>query len=348
MKKVTKELTPTKTKAVKNKNSKKVEPPEINKYTISFGTDPEYVIFDNFRDKIVSAITVLDEKDKYDPIEYNGTILHADNVNLEHDCKPGITKEEFLSNIRTALTNVHDFINAKEPGRYDLLAVASHEFDDEELENPKAREWGCSPAFCCYKLDIVPPPVLSEEQRNVRACGGHLHIFRNCEREIENRKGEFLFDFKSKMEMIRMMDIMVGIPFVCLDNDPSGPQRKVLYGSAGQHRLANKGASSGCEYRSLSNYWLRNEKIAGLIYDLTEYAVSLAHNNKHKEILDRINSETVIKTINEFNKNIASVLLSKLDLPRELFEQVIEQSKIEHDSNVFENWGIKQNNLVGV
>lgn len=110
-------------------------------------------------------------------------------------------------------------------------------FPDTELRNPKAKIIGCSADWDAYE-ERARRPFSVDEFGNWRFAGGHLHLS---------------YD-KSKVPahiMTQFLDVMLGLPSIFVDKQ--GERRK-FYGKAGLYREK----SYGIEYRTLSNFWLRD------------------------------------------------------------------------------------------
>ncbi len=92
-------------------------------------------------------------------------------------------------------------------------------------------------------------------ETNLRTTGGHIHIGYNTP------------DMLSSIEMIKYMDIFLGLPSLFIDTDM---ERRKLYGKAGCFRLK----PYGFEYRTLSSFWIAKEKYMHLVFNSSHRAVS--------------------------------------------------------------------------
>jgi hypothetical protein len=226
----------------------------------SIGSDPEFMLA-NSSGEIVSAIPVI-KVDKHNPIELGGgQKLYYDNVMLETNVPPANSKGQFLGNIKETYNRIFSVVGSG----YRVFAVPSHNFKSDECAHPHAMEAGCSPEYCAYTRSKCLPPNFVD---TFRSAGGHIHIGRTDFMDIDEDEcddNEFLMGFDAKHDMIRAMDIFVGLPLTVLDNSKASQDRKRLYGKAGRFRPT----AYGVEYRTPSNFWLSSPKMAELIYDLT-------------------------------------------------------------------------------
>lgn len=70
----------------------------------------------------------------------------------------------------------------------------------------------------------------------------------------------------NRISVIRAMDFFLGIPSLLLDNDK---ERRKLYGKAGAYRTPHYGV----EYRTLSNFWMRDKKLVEWVFNQTYEAL---------------------------------------------------------------------------
>lgn len=108
-------------------------------------------------------------------------------------------------------------------------------------------------------------------------------------------------NIQTSLQLIKYMDVYVGIPSVLYDTDK---YRRKLYGQAGSFRKTGY----GCEYRTLSSYML-NDELLPLVWDQTMLAIK--HCNLQTELPDAV---LVQDCINTSNKTLAKRLIKIFDL----------------------------------
>lgn len=155
--------------------------------------------------------------------------------------------------------------------------------------HPKAMEFGCDPDFNAWK-NGSPNPRPKAEDASLRSAGGHVHIG---------------YKFKSKthvFQFIKRCDLFLGVPSVLMD--ANGAQRRTLYGSRGAFRWK----PYGCEYRTLSNFWIFNSDTVAWVYKNAKRALE-------DDLVD-IDGEdaTIYEAINNNNKEAASFLVRKYNI----------------------------------
>lgn len=157
---------------------------------------------------------------------------------------------------------------------------------------PGARELGCSVDFNAWEQCTNPRP---DAQVNWRSAAFHVHI------GAAELKDQSLVE-----KLMKTMDLFLGLPSVLIDPER---QRRQLYGKAGCFRFAT--SFTGCEYRVLSNYFLKSEELMGWVYDNTQAAINFI--NEGKTIAKE--DEFMIQTgINDYVEEFAQELVNKYQI----------------------------------
>lgn len=217
---------------------------------IKIGADPELFLVDN-TGKFTSAIGLIGgSKEKPLPIDGEGNAIQEDNVSVEFNIPPCTTKEQFTGNINKVLSHIEDLMEAK---GLNLAIIPAASFDWDQLQNPKAIEFGCEPDFNAWSGEKNPVP--HSDDLTLRSCGGHIHV------------GYDKPNQQSQMKLIRAMDVFLGVPSINFDK---GDKRRELYGKPGAFRPKKYGA----EYRTLSNFWIASKELQEWAYDQTMKAIS--------------------------------------------------------------------------
>lgn len=299
----------------------------------SFGSDPEFMIVQN--DQLKSAIGILQHKESSEKIY--GHKFYYDNVLAEIAIKPGNSSQEVVENTRQCLN-----ILAKKifPSHFQIKAAA--EYPIKELKNNLARIAGCNPEWNVYSLTVIEPPksVIGFMdgyyyfKSSFRTAGGHIHL-----------GSELLNDPFEIFNVIRMMDLFIGIPSIFIDTDSTSKERRKAYGIAGSHRIPEEG--NRLEYRPLGNFWFSSPEHVELIYDLCNFVLQFVENGGHKKfwsinekLLDEqdpcvahlctgYNVNVLQKCINTCDKKQAAkfMLIVENYLPTELIKKIVKLSE---------------------
>lgn len=209
------------------------------------GCDPE--LFIKYNGSYKSAVGLIGGS-KYEPLKIDnlGSAILEDNVAVEFNTQPAKSKQEF----RSAIARVLDHLRVKMTG-YELVQDSAAFFPEEELNTPQAQEFGCEPDFDAWNKCVNVKPCAAD--KTLRSCGGHVHV------------GSVIAK-KQPLDVIKAMDIFLGVPSVILD---PGTLRRELYGKAGCFRPKKYGV----EYRTLSNFWIFNPDLIDWVFDGTQKAL---------------------------------------------------------------------------
>lgn len=236
---------------------------------ITIGCDPE--VFFVKGQSLVSAIgKVPGSKEEPYPMG-GGYFVLPDNVTAEFNVPPATDPIEFISNVNKGLEHVASF--AMLHGLKIAKSISCGRFPKSELRTKSSKEFGCSPDYNAWTGMVNEPPCADDKQ--LRSCGGHVHV--GTEEEVD------------PINAVKAMDLWLGIPSLAIDNDQN---RRKLYGKAGSFRFK----SYGFEYRTLSNFWIFDNKLIDWVHRATINAVeySKTHDlSKDTWIQDCINEATI-------------------------------------------------------
>lgn len=256
------------------------------------GSDPEIVTLDD-NGIPVSAIEVMPDATKNTPRKVGRFELFADNANLELNLPPSSSRDAFVETMREALRTAKATVGKK----FSLSAPASLHYPAKTLDNDYCKQFGCEPDYDAWTLTINEIDAGSAASHTFRTCGGHLHV-------SPNGKYDFLMDPYGKVETVKAMDIVLGISSVFLDNDPASIERRNLYGAPGAHRPK----SYGVEYRTLSNYWLRDPKLVAWAYDMTGIALRMVE----ERVLPKMETYKIVDTIKRGDVAAATTIYNRV------------------------------------
>lgn len=173
----------------------------------------------------------------------DGFAVQEDNVALEFNIPPSSSKAEFVANLKKATGFLEDSVYNMYGWKFDKRSAIS--FALEELNDPRAFVFGCEPDYNAWTGRVNPRP--RAEDKCLRSAGGHVHIgFDNP--AVDGRK------------LVRCCDLRLGVPSVIMDE---GQLRKQLYGKRGAYRPK----SFGVEYRTLSNFWIFDDKLIEWVHN---------------------------------------------------------------------------------
>lgn len=236
----------------------------------SVGADPE--LFLKSYGSYKSAVGLVGGS-KWAPLPLNnkGDAILEDNVAVEFNIEPATSKDAFRSHIHRVLDHLRSIL----PG-YEFSKESAVSFPKEELEHPQAQEFGCEPDFDAWRECVNNKPHANDP--NLRSAGGHIHVGSPVAKKRPN-------------DVIRAMDLFLGVPSVVLD---SGTLRRELYGKAGCCRYK----PYGVEYRTLSNFWIFDDKLIDWAFEGTQRALEFVASGSVIKPEDHLTIQRCINTSN--------------------------------------------------
>lgn len=266
--------------------------------TASIGADPELFLRDERTGGVVPVVGLIGgTKEKPIPMTgmSEGFAIQEDNVMLEFNVPPAFDTTTFSAQIRDALDYVRNVIRITEQNLELDFGQCSRVFTHEQLDSKQARLFGCSTDFNAHEqgraLPAPNPDDLIVDDGAWRFSGGHVHLGYNSA----------VPDFV----VAAMCDLYLGLPSISLDKQGV---RRTLYGSAGRFRPT----SYGIEYRTLSNFWIWDERLRT---DIALRTFNLIHRlegdtGELQRLFAEIPWPDVIRAINEEDETRSADLIT--------------------------------------
>lgn len=282
------------------------------KASFTQGCDPEFCLRDSRTERYLSAIPFVTGTKKEPLPMTNGAYVMRDNVAIEFGITPAQSPHEWVTNINQAIKDMATIL----PDYCEIHVIPSANFSKQQLLHPEAQEAGCDPDYNAWTNTKNKPPEDFADQ-TLRSFGGHLHTG-----YIEGSGNGFLLTDEGRLRTIRMFDAHHGMASTILDNSPEAIARKQLYGKAGCFRRT----SYGVEYRTLSNFWCKSDKLKQLMFSLTGDVLRAVRANEDKYIIDMMGGgDEIQRVINEYDEktakvNMGIILQSASDETRKLWE----------------------------
>jgi hypothetical protein len=228
----------------------------------SIGADPELFLRDVNTGGVVPVCGLIGgSKDEPLPLDGmdDGFAVQEDNVMVEFNIPPASSAGRFSVYIEDALAAVENLIRIRElPLEFDYSSERL--FSEGQLSHPQAREFGCSPDFDGYKMGAPCRPISPDRLGGWRFAGGHVHL-------------GYDFEHVPHHVVAQLCDLFLGLPSVALDKQA---QRRKRYGQPGRFRPT----AYGIEYRTLSNFWIFEERLRREIGHRAVNVCRLASNPK--------------------------------------------------------------------
>lgn len=212
---------------------------------ILVGCDPEVFVKKN---GLFQSAWNLIKGDKKAPQKVPNGAVQVDGMALEFNIDPAHSEDEFCFNVQDVFNTM-----CKMVPEYEVVAVPVAHFSEEymKIQPAASLELGCDPDYNAWTglVNIKP-----NGQRPMRTAAGHIHIGWTKDEDVNDP------NHIHRCNMVgRQMDFYLGLASLSYDTDT---ERREMYGKGGCVRYK----SYGVEYRTLSNAWLRDEKIMRLVY----------------------------------------------------------------------------------
>lgn len=257
---------------------------------IKVGADPELFVFDK-NQQFISGFGLIPGS-KHQPYKVPNGAVQVDGMAVEFNIDPAATEDSFVRNIQSVMKTLNKMVEKQgEAKPVSLVRFAESWFAQQPMP---ARELGCEPDYNAYLGRENTPP---DEDVLFRTAAGHVHIGWRAPKAIDRSL------FLNAMSTAKNMDALVGLPSVLLD--PEGAERRELYGRAGSFRPK----PYGCEYRVLSNFWLKDESLMRWVFKSAVEAAECRGDGDHPG--QRIPWDTLETVINTNNKRAAEAIIQE-------------------------------------
>ena len=259
-------------------------------YNYLFGSDPEAFLTDE-TGKIITAIGKIPgtKQTPYQPKDLpKGFGLQTDNILVEFNIPPIQTEQQLVDNMNRMKDYIQKYLLDTGYTNLKIECKASAIVEMDQLLDEQSFVFGCDPDYSCYTENQNPTPSLTNPF--LRSAGCHFHI------------GYKDTTFQKGIELIKYMDMFLGVPSVLFDKDTD---RRSLYGKAGSYRFQ----AHGIEYRTLSSYFISSNETISFCYKQLEKAVDAYENH-----IALIAKEEIFEVINNNNFDLANELIKKYKL----------------------------------
>lgn len=253
------------------------------------GADPEFFFKDKQTGQVIGSEKLIKAEER---IYETGTLIR-DGVAAEINPDAAYCREVLWANI-------NDLMNLAEARAYDKGATVCFDTtvtltqENFNALSPISKQFGCVPSQNAY--GVMPIPAGSSDIP-VRSAGGHIHLgYKFDELEGWNEKEHFMNIIKAGDDtVVKVLDVLVGNTCVLFDQFPGSKERRKTYGRAGEYRSK----PYGLEYRTPSNFWLRDYRLFGMAFGLARQALWIVGYNKTEQVLGEVNQDDIIKAIND-------------------------------------------------
>lgn len=241
------------------------------------GADPELFLKHPKSKMFVSAHDLLPGS-KEVPHKVPFGAVQVDGTAAEFNITPAKSAKEFSDNIHSVINSMAQIV----PG-YNLVVEPTAIFNKDYFDTcipDSAKRLGCDPDFNAWTFLENPRP--DPQDAPFRTGAGHIHIGWT--------EGQDIYDpthFSDCVAVARQMDYYLGVWSLLWDKDPT---RRQLYGKAGAFRPK----SYGCEYRVMSNAWLRSNILINWVYEAAIAGMDALRSNGEAQMFHGDIAELII------------------------------------------------------
>ena len=266
------------------------------------GSDAEVFLFNPATNKPVPVCGLLGgtkEKPRTIAALGDGFCVQEDNVMAEFNIPACASRDAF----KQSITMMRSYLEAYFSNEHKLKVnyVPSEVFEPIQLASPQAQTFGCDPDFNAWTLEENDIDVRNPKLRTLRTAGGHVHISFTVDNNVPELQDMIL--------LVKALDLCLGVPSILADTDL---RRKEFYGKEGAFRPKQYSKSvQGVEYRTLSNFWIKNSYCCNVLYYNIQRAFQFINNNGDLEtLLDKAHPD-ITRAINTGHKDSALHLMDK-------------------------------------
>ena len=261
---------------------------------ITYGTDPE--AFFERNGAIIGSEKILHKRGLKSG--YGPPVVVRDGVQFEFNPQYSHSVAGLAENLSNGFKALQ--IHMKGYPDVSLCFRGLVEVSREELDSltKRSRVLGCQPSNNAYGEN---PITVNVKTYRKRSSGGHAHFGLSTLPRIFGKYEE------ERARVVSLFDIFVGNSCVMFDRDPGAAERRENYGRAGEYRLQ----PHGLEYRTLSNFWLRNYSLMSFVFGMGNFSVSVLNTtlttdqNLEQELIDTVNIGNFIKAIDTNDYDLA-------------------------------------------
>lgn len=250
--------------------------------SIMLGCDPEFFFEED--GKVIGSEKVIG---KALSANYGATKFVMDGVQIELNPAPGYCREGLAGSIAAAFRALRNHL-ASHPGIKASFTTCIN-LSKKELDglSDAAKVLGCAPSL--NRANAKAAVTVNGATATKRSAGGHIHLGLNSpimtgpDSYSSSPKVNSEVSIKNRERLVDLLDILLGNTCVLLDRDPLAPERRKVYGRAGEYRLPKH----GLEYRTLSNFWLRNYVLMSFVMGVARNACHVLSHTLNKEHYER-------------------------------------------------------------
>lgn len=291
---------------------------KINQHQdIILGCDPEFFFTKN--GDIIGSEKIIPEGGLvYEPDSFKGKIdgrhttrgnmsvskIIIDGVQAEINPRPNTCRANLANEISCCMRTVYEAIKNDQSLSCNFEPAVSITPEELKSLSEKSQQFGCSPSKNTKGKSEIS--IKDASKYYYRSAGGHIHLGSTTESVRKALQHPEL--------VIPVLDIILGNTCVLIDRNDSNIERRKVYGMAGEYRTP----PHGLEYRTLSNFWLRNYSLMSMVFGIAQQCVQLVEydlaskTDNVQKLFSLVDMGDIHRAINENNKELAQANFDKV------------------------------------
>lgn len=236
------------------------------------GGDPEFFVASKENGDILNSDRFFPGKDAPSLVKSSTGSeigkLYFDGIQAEIGFRPNTCREEMCVDLRILLNQAMHMIDNNKILLKPSVRVKKAIIDKA---HPEARIFGCMPDFNAYTLG-TNTCEMDASTHFYRYAGGHIHLGKSSPYlKTGDPECQIVENQENHIRVVRLLDLILGVPTLALDNQAGSALRRSKYGKAGCFRPT----PYGIEYRTPSCWWLQSPATTSLVMGLARLAWNL-------------------------------------------------------------------------
>lgn len=220
---------------------------------IKVGADPE--LFVRKGGKLISAHRMI-KGTKLKPFPVDKGAVQVDGIALEYNIDPASTVDEFVSHNLIVMDKLKSMLPDQDLN-FDISPCADITPEFFKEQPPEAMRLGCDKSYNAFTMTLENV----RDIKSLRTSGGHVHLGWG-----ENINMEDSIYFHKCCSLVRELEVFFNVLTLEHSDIEQEKKRKALYGNSGSFRPK----PYGLEYRSLSNFWLKDVKLMEDVFNICQ------------------------------------------------------------------------------
>lgn len=270
---------------------------------VYLSADPEFFIWDPEDEMIVPSDEILPKQGNpvTDGVTKSNARLYTDGVQAEFNLR----KKTCRHHVIEKLTAAHSLIDSKIPNELEVKYTPAVELPEDQVMflSDFARQLGCDPSRNAWMRGEEMDMPYGEESPT-RYAGGHIHMGKYR----DGPPNLFIDDHDNVIEIIKVADHIVGLPFTQMFGGEASALRRQAYGKAGEYRYKDY----GLEYRVLGPQWAEFVPLVGPVFGWFREALNIVYSGEQNQLYDLVDQVDVIDAINSADREKAAKLFNEI------------------------------------